>query len=233
MTGYADEGLEAAIAAQLEAFKAEHNDTGANNVELGYSTKGFMPGFYVFELKGSTAHRLEMLGVASPGQIGLSQNQMKLRRIACAQNQSFTVTYDWRQVVTDSGTYVWGPDRPTFTNGAPCYLMHRDAGNVEEACRAGRLQLMSKHVIASAEYIPLIVAALSDGTFSDDTGVRRNRKGYVFSRAGHPGNVYWYRYHQYVQRELPSESAEGHLALATLCRIARWARHNERLTVYQ
>ena len=210
MTGDEDEGLAATMEAQLAAFFTEDNDTGANNVELGYSTEGFMPGVYVFELKGSTAQRLEMLGSASPGQIGLSQNQMKLRRLARAQNQSFTVTYDWRQVVTDFGTYVWGPDRPTFTNGAPCYLMHRDAGNVEEACRAGRLQLMSKHVIASAEYIPLIVAALSE-----DTGVRRSRKRYLFSRAGHPDKVYWYRYHQYMQQELPAELAEGHLALAT------------------
>ena len=127
-----DDGLNTAIGLQVDAFLAECNDTGRNNVELEYSTEDFMPGVYVFELKGSISHRLEMLGSASPGQTELSQNQMTLRRIACAQNQSFTVTYDWRQVVTDFGTYVWGPDRPTFTNGASCYLMHRDAGIVEE-----------------------------------------------------------------------------------------------------
>ena len=228
MTGYADEGLAATIEAQLAAFKAEGNDTGANNVELEYSTKDFMPGFYVFELKGSTAHRLEMLGSASPGQIGLSQNQMKLRRLARAQNQSFTVTYDWRQVVTDFGTYVWGPDRPTFTNGASCYLMHRDAGIVEEAFRTGRIKLMSKHVIASAEYIPLIITALNDDTYA-----RLGRERYLFSRAGDPERVYWYRYRIYRKQVLSPELAAGHLALATLCRIARWGPYKEIETVFQ
>ena len=231
-----DDGLNTAIGLQVDAFLAECNDTGRNNVELEYSTEDFMPGVYVFELKGSISHRLEMLGSASPGQTELSQNQMTLRRIACAQNQSFTVTYDWRQVVTDFGTYVWGPDRPTFTNGAPCYLMHRDAGIVEDACRAGCLKLMSKHVIASAEYIPLIIAALND-----DTYVRLGRERYLFSRAGHPERVYWYRYRRYwsigtgtdTEQLLSPELAAGHLALANLCRVARWGPYKKIETVYQ
>ena len=220
MTGDDVEGLAATTEAHLAGFLTEANDTGADNVELEYSTEGFMPGFYVFELRGSTAQRLEMLGSTSPCQTELSQNQMKLRRLACAQNQSFTVTCDWRQVVTDVGTSAWGPDRPTFTNGATCYLMHRDAGFVEEACRAGRLEFSSKHVIASAEYIPLIVAALSD-----DTNMFWDTECFFFRRARRPDKVYWYGYHQYRWQLLSSELAARHLALADFCRITGWGRH--------
>ena len=109
---------------------------------------------------------------------------------------------------------------PTFTNGAPCYLMHRDAGYVEEACRTGRLQLRSKHVIASAEYIPLIVAALSD-----DRNMFWDTECFFFRRTRRPDKVYWYEYHEYMWQLLSFELAATHLALADFCRITGWGRH--------
>ena len=62
---------------------------------------------------------------------------------------------DWRTITKDEDQ-DWGPERPAFSNGALCYLNARDAPIVQDKVLAGELKLMSKHLVISAEYVPLL-----------------------------------------------------------------------------
>ena len=65
---------------------------------------------------------------------------------------------EWRTVTTMTGAFHWGPERPSFANGAVVFLHPRDCAIV----RKGELLLQSKHAVVSAEYMQLFGTAMKE-----------------------------------------------------------------------
>ena len=119
----------------LQAFMADGCYGDEKEVDLSYDTHNIAGGFYVFVLKGSLDMRLRTLGVASPGQSNLTKTQLSLRLAAKLQMGTFADGEDWRMVTTSTGTFHWGPERPSFANGAIVLLTPRDCSILEFWCR--------------------------------------------------------------------------------------------------
>ena len=136
---------------KLQAFMVDGCYGDEDEGNLGYDTSEIVGGFYVFVMKGSLDIRLRTLGVAAPGQHELSACQMLLRLVAKIQMGCFTNGEDWRMVTTITGTFHWGPERPSFANGAVVFLKPRDCAVLEHWCRTKEVQLQSKHAVVSAE----------------------------------------------------------------------------------
>ena len=64
---------------KLQAFMEDGCYGDEDEIDLGYDTSEIRGGFYIFVMKGSLDIRLRTLGVASPGQKGLTKWQLLLR----------------------------------------------------------------------------------------------------------------------------------------------------------
>ena len=98
-------------------------------------------------------------------------------------------------VTTTTGTFHWGPERPSFANGAVLYLTERDCSVVEGWCRTNLLQLQSKHAVVSAEYMRLYGAAMRDC----ERHVPPNKR-YAAKRANTINELSWFEAPQYVEQ---------------------------------
>ena len=129
-------------------------------LQLGYCISECMQGNYTMVTKGSLAYRLAVLGVFGPSQ-PLSHAQACLRVIAYTQHEYFSEPTSWRMVGKDGEQRAWGPERPTCANGAFCFVNKRDAHEIQESFAAGRLKLLSKHIVISAEYVPILCRTMA------------------------------------------------------------------------
>ena len=116
--------------------------------------------------------------------------------IADGQQKHMTDKVGWRTVQTDEGEQSWGPERPSFSNGALCYLNKRDAKAVERKVADGKLNLMSKHIVISAEYVPVLCEVYKTVYAMWNTERVMNaipgRKAYTFVRAALLCDFDWY-----------------------------------------
>ena len=169
-------------------------------LRLPYNIAGIAPGYYVIEGKGCLRHRLAIMGVMAAVQEDLTEAQQYLRMAAHVQqmHKSDQDRVGWRTVTNGKPgeKQSWGPERPPFANGALCYLNARDAPVVEAQVKAGALYLMSKHIVISAEYVPLLcevlntVYAMRNGVWR--TGCSAGRAEYVFVCAAILCHFRWY-----------------------------------------
>ena len=120
-----------------------------------YDVAGIAPGYYVIVGKGCLRHRLAIMGVMTAVQEDLTNAQKHLRMAAHVQQMHMSDPVGWRTITKDEDR-SWGPERPAFANGALCYLNARDAPVVEAKAVAGELGLMSKHIVISAEFVPIL-----------------------------------------------------------------------------
>jgi len=93
-------------------------------------------------VKGNLRHRIEKLGMEkSPPQ--LSEDQAKLREIA-----------------VEMGFDCATPERPDWAGGAFVYLTRYHVGLIDATVQGHGLQLQSKHVLVSEEYVELVKTVL-------------------------------------------------------------------------
>ena len=166
---------------------------------LPYDIVGITPGYYVIVGKGNHAHRLAFLGAMAAGQNDLTQAQKYLRMAAHVQQMHMSDPVGWRTVTRDKPDekQSWGPERPAFANGALCYLNARDAPVVEAQVKAGALYLMSKHMVISAEYVPLLCEVYNTvyamwNICHGKPACLAGRAAYVFVRAAILCDFRWY-----------------------------------------
>ena len=158
-----------------------------------YDVAGIAPGYYVIVGKGCLRHRLAIMGVMTAVQEDLTNAQKYLRMAAHVQQMHMSDPVCWRTIKKDEDQ-SWGPERPAFANGALCYLNARDAPVVE--AKAGELGLMSKHIVISAEYVPILCEVYNTvyamwnmpGQMIGLTG----RAAYVFVKAALLCEFRWY-----------------------------------------
>ena len=98
-------------------------------------------------------------------------------------------------VTTTTGTFHWGPERPSFANGAVLYLTERDCSVVEGWCRTNLLQLQSKHAVVSAEYLRLYGTPMRDCA----RHVPHNKR-FAAKRANTINELSWFEAPQYVEQ---------------------------------
>ena len=185
-----------------------------DEVKLWYCTSEFGGGFYIFVMKGSLDIRLRTLGVGSPGQTDLSGCQLLLRLVAKIQMGCFTEGQDWRMVTTITGPHHWGPERPSFANGAVVYLHPRDCPTLEEWCRTKQVTLQSKHAVVSAEYMPLFGAAMRECENCVPPGPDNGRERFITRRASTINELSWFGAPQYVERLMRVADIESHHSLS-------------------
>ena len=145
----------ASIETERMYFHTESRE-GELRLPAPYETNGVAPGFYIIVAKGCLRHRLAIIGVMTARQEGLTMAQKYLRMIAYVQQMHMSDAVAWRTVRTEKEEQSWGPERPSFANGALCYLNARDAKAVETKVAEGNITLMSKHIVISAEYVPIL-----------------------------------------------------------------------------
>jgi len=164
-------------------------------LQLGYCISECMPGYYTMVSKGNLAYRLGMLGVFGPSQ-PLSHAQACLRVIAYTQHEYFSEPTSWRMVSKEGHEQrAWGPERPTCANGAFCFVNKRDADDIQESLAAGRLKLLSKHIVISAEYVPIFCRIIAVARATQKVRQLVEKKGKVatqFSRAVTLEELTWY-----------------------------------------
>ena len=134
-----------------ESLEGDSNESWEGELMLPapYETNGVAPGFYVIVGKGCLKHRLAIMGVMRARQEGLAMARKYLRMIANGQQMHMTDQVGWRTVQANEGGQSWGPERPSFSNGALCHLNKRDAIAVERKVAEGKLDLVSKHIVIS------------------------------------------------------------------------------------
>ena len=120
-------------------------------------------------------------------------------------------------VTTITGTFHWGPERPSFANGAVVFLTRRDAPVLEEWCRTKEVQLQSKHAVVSAEYMPLFGTVLEDcerhvppGPDNGDNG----REMYITRRASTINELSWFKATRYAECQMRVADIEDHHSLS-------------------
>ena len=92
-----------------------------------FSRYAGLDGIWILELKGHLSHRLEILGVEEKTEEALWPDQLRFRRIAELQQDSFSDKCGWRTVGTQSGAHEHGPERPDWSNGAQIFLEPKHA----------------------------------------------------------------------------------------------------------
>ena len=199
---------------KLQAWMVDGIYGDEDEVKLWYCTSEFGGGFYIFVMKGSLDIRLRTLGVGSPGQKDLSGCQLLLRLVAKIQMGCFTEGQDWRMVTTITGTYHWGPERPSFANGAVVYLHPRDCPTLEEWCRTKQVTLQSKHAVVSAEYMPLFGAALRESEKCVPPCPDDGRQRFMTRRASTVNELSWFAAPEYVERLMRVDDMESHQSLS-------------------
>ena len=165
---------------------------------LPYDIVGITPGYYVIVGKGNHGHRLAIMGAMAAVQDDLTQAQKYLRMAAHVQQMHMSDPVGWRTVTRGKPAkkQSWGSERPAFANGALCYLNARDAPVVEAQVAAGALDLMSKHTVISAEYVPLLCEVYNTvyalWKTPGKTGCLAGRAAYTFVRAAMLCDFRWY-----------------------------------------
>jgi len=137
------------------------------------------------------------MGVMTAVQDDLTQAQKYLRMAAHVQQMHMSDPVGWRTVTTMTEDRSWGPERPAFANGALCYLNARDVPVVEAQVAAGALDLMSKHTVISAEYVPLLCEVYNTvyamwSICHGKPACLEGRAAYVFVRAAMLCDFRWY-----------------------------------------
>ena len=199
---------------KLQAFMVDGCYGDEDEIDLGYDTSEILEGFYIFVMKGSLDIRLRTLGVGSPGQHGLTRWQLLLRLAAKIQMGSFTNGEDWRMVTTITGTFHWGPERPSFANGAVVFLTPRDCSVLEHWCRTKAVQLQSKHAVVSAEYMQLFGAAMRECEKCVPPGPDNGRERFITRRASTINELSWFGAPQYVEHMMRVPDIESHHSLS-------------------
>ena len=166
---------------------------------LPYDIVGITPGYYVIVGKGNHGHRLAIMGAMAAVQDDLTQAQKYLRMAAHVQQMHMSDPVGWRTVTRGKPAkkQSWGSERPAFANGALCYLNARDAPVVEAQVAAGALDLMSKHTVISAEYVPLLCMVYNTvyamwNICHGKPACLAGRAAYVFVRAAILCDFRWY-----------------------------------------
>ena len=108
-------------------------------------------------MKGNLAHRLELLGCERSKEEGLWPDQIRLRRIAETQVDSFSVKYGWRVLERGGSTHEHGPERPDWSNGAQIYLHPEHAEKIETVLESLDTKLYSKNIVISNGYLPMLL----------------------------------------------------------------------------
>ena len=198
---------------KLQAFMVDGCYGDEDEIKLGYDTSEIRGGFYIFVLKGSLDKRLRALGVASPGQHGLTESQLLLRLAAKIQIGYFTNGEDWRTVTTTTGIFRWGPERPSFASGAVVFLTPRDCPVLEHWCRTEAVQLQSKHAVVSAEYMQVFATAMRECEACVPPGSVEGREKLITRRRSTIYELSWFAAPQYSEFMMRVRDVESHNCL--------------------
>ena len=117
-------------------------------------------------------------------------------------------------VTTMYGAFHWGPERPSFANGAVVFLHPRDCPTLEEWCRTKAVQLQSKHAVVSAEYMQLFGAAMRECEKCVPPGPDNGRERFITRRAATINELSWFGAPQYVERLMRVADIESHHSLS-------------------
>ena len=189
--------LREAIQAQRDAEIVESRRDAAGPLLLAKADRGVPEGFYRISLKGCLADRLKAIGVSKPDQ-SLNDIQHALRIISRRQIDYFQEKADWRHMQTPHGVFIWGPERPDFSNGATIYVVERDAASVEAKCIDGSLEPQSKHAIVSAEFINLFRGIAEEWReFLDERPGPIPAAGRSRYKEMHTNEIWWYAHPHY------------------------------------
>ena len=117
-------------------------------------------------------------------------------------------------VTTITGTFYWGPERPSFANGAVVFLKPRDCAVLEHWCRTKEVQLQSKHAVVSAEYMQLFGTAMRECEKCVPPGPDNSRERFITRRASTINELSWFGAPQYVERLMRVADIESHHSLS-------------------
>ena len=117
-------------------------------------------------------------------------------------------------MTTITGTFHWGPERPSFANGAVVFLTPRDCPIVENWCRTKAVQLQSKHAVVSAEYMQLFGAALRECEKYVPPGPDEGRQRFITRRATTINELSWFGAPHYVECMMRVADIESHHSLS-------------------
>ena len=159
-------------------------------------------GIWILEMKGCLPHRLELLGCERSKEEGLWPDQIRLRRIAETQVDSFSVKCGWRVLERGGSTHEHGPERPDWSNGAQIYLHPGHAEKIENVLEGLDTKLGSKNIVISNGYLPMLLRLfiMSRGVHTRNS--HRIRDVYLIRRASHIRKAWWLSAPEYQPEEV-------------------------------
>ena len=117
-------------------------------------------------------------------------------------------------VTTITGTFYWGPERPSFANGAVVFLKPRDCAVLEHWCRTKEVQLQSKHAVVSAEYMQLFGAAMRECEKCVPPCHDEGRQRFITRRASTINELSWFAAPEYSEHMMRALDIESHHSLS-------------------
>ena len=130
-----------------------------------------------------------------------------------AERNQFHIA-EWRTVTTMTGAFHWGPERPSFANGAVAFLTPRHCSVFEHWCRTKEVQLQSKHAVVSAEYMQLFGAAMRECEKSVPPGPDAARERFITRRASTINELSWFKATRYAECQMRVADIEDHHSLS-------------------
>ena len=165
----------------------------------GYESEN---GIWILEMKGNLAHRLEILGCERSKEEGLWPDQIRLRRIAETQVDSFSVKCGWRVLERGGSTHEHGPERPDWSNGAQIYLHPEHAEKIENVLESLDTKLYSKNIVISNGYLPMLLRLFIMSRGLQTRNKHGDREMFLMRRASHINKAWWLSAPEYQPEEV-------------------------------
>ena len=140
-------------------------------------------------------------------------HRKEAKSMRAAERNQFHIA-EWRTVTTMTGAFHWGPERPSFANGAVVFLKPRDCPVFERWCRRKEVQLQSKHAVVSAEYMQLFGTAMRECEKCVPPGPDNGRERFITRRAITINELSWFAAPRYVERLMRVADIESRHSLS-------------------